>query len=270
MVQHREQAVPLPREDLELRVGDHLYPLLQEVDAGKRIAVAAHEKDGAADLLEVIGSQLLGESRPVQRIGKEDEAGEVRLDRSHACHAASVGLATTDYIATRLLDKDLDCALRVALRQVDGQCIEASMLETNDVRLHRCSGARGSVTENDFHVDSLVDKVDELSTATAQTCSSTVNKRGFHAMRAAIAACMLIDVMRRRDHVALVLFDCMSREKNSSYPLTNAMHTMYQDSLYGVSACGCHHRGNGPDASQRPISHIRCGTGHRSRLTKRS
>src|SRR5713101_5637579 len=91
-----------------------------------------------------------------------------------------------------------------------------------------------------------------------------------HAPRATIAACMSIDVMRRRDDVALVLFDRMSREKNLSYPLTNAIHTMYVDTLYGVSACGCHHRGNGPDASQRPISHIGCGTGHRSRLTKRS
>src|SRR2546429_8911291 len=46
-------------------------------------------------------------------------------------------------------------------------------------------------------------------------------------------------------------------KKNLSYPLTNAMHTMYQDTLYGVSARDCHHRGNGPDASQRPISHSR-------------
>jgi len=127
-----------------------------------------------------------------------------------------------------------------------------------------------AMTEDDFHVDPLVEKVDELGTTTAQTCSSTVNNRVFHATRATIAACMLIDVVRRRDDVALALFERMSREKNLSYPLTNAMHTMYQDTLYGVSACGCHHRGNGPDASQRPISHNRCGTGHRSRLTKRS
>ena len=78
-----------------------------------------------------------------------------------------------------------------------------------------------------------------------------------HATRATIAARMSIDVVRRRDGVALELFDGMSRKKNLSYPLTNAMHTMYQDSLYGVSARDCHHRGNGPDASQRPISHSR-------------
>jgi hypothetical protein len=85
----------------------------------------------------------------VKRIRKEDEAGEVRLDRSHACHPASVRLATSDYITTRLRDEDLDSALRIALRQVDGQRIDASALETDHVRLHRCSGARGSVTEDD-------------------------------------------------------------------------------------------------------------------------
>src|SRR5260370_37658248 len=98
--------MPLPREDLELRVGDHLDPFLQEVDAGKGIAVAAHEQDGAAYLLEVSCAELVRESRPVQRIGKEDEAGEVRLDRGHACHPASVRLATTDYVQTRMLHKD--------------------------------------------------------------------------------------------------------------------------------------------------------------------
>ena len=46
-------------------------------------------------------------------------------------------------------------------------------------------------------------------------------------------------------------------KKNLSYPLTNVMHTMYQDNLYGDAARGCHHRGDGPDASQRPISHNR-------------
>src|SRR5713226_5958148 len=172
MVQHREQAMPLPGEDLELRVGDHLDPLLQKLDTRKGIAVAAHEKDGAAYLLEVSGAQLVGESRPVKRIGKEDEAGEVRFDRGHACHPASVRLATTDYITTRLLDEDLNSTLRVALRQVNRQRVEASALETDHVRLHRCSGARRSVTEDDPHADSLVEKVDELDTATAQRCSS--------------------------------------------------------------------------------------------------
>jgi hypothetical protein len=32
---------------------------------------------------------------------------------------------------------------------------------------------------------------------------------------------------------------------------------MYQDTLYGDAARGCHHRGDGPDASQRSISHNR-------------
>src|SRR5215831_3590176 len=95
-----------------------------------------------------------------------------------------------------------------------------------------------------------------------------------------------------RDGVALGLFNVMPREKNLSYPLTNAMHTMYQVTLYGVSARGCYHRGNGPDASQRPISHSRqrrevlfievlrrnprgcrggtCRKKRRSRLTRRS
>ena len=67
---------------------------------------------------------------------------------------------------------------------------------------------------------------------------------------------------------------------------------MYQDKLYGDAARGCHHRGDGPDARQRPISHNRqrrehpvigvsrrdpwgciggaCRTSHRSRLIKRS
>ena len=106
------------------------------------------------------GAQLVGESGPVQRIGKEDEAGEVRLDRGHACHPASVRLAATDYITTRVLHEDLDRTLRIALRQVDGQRVDAPALETGDVRLHRCSGARRSVTEDDSH-DSLVEKVDE-------------------------------------------------------------------------------------------------------------
>jgi len=64
-------------------------------------------------------------------------------------------------------------------------------------------------------------------------------------------------VVRLRDRVAPGLFFVMPREKNLSYPLTNAMHTMYQDTLYGAAARGCHHRGDGPDASQRPISHSR-------------
>src|ERR1051326_8731000 len=64
-------------------------------------------------------------------------------------------------------------------------------------------------------------------------------------------------VVRLRDRVAPGLFIVMPREKNLSYPLTNAMHTMYQDTLYGAAARGCHHRCDGPDASQRPISHSR-------------
>jgi len=32
---------------------------------------------------------------------------------------------------------------------------------------------------------------------------------------------------------------------------------MYQHNLYGDAARGCHHRGDGPDASQRDISHNR-------------
>jgi len=78
-----------------------------------------------------------------------------------------------------------------------------------------------------------------------------------HATRATIAACVSNDVMRRRDGVALGYFASMFCKKNLSYPLTNVMHTMYQDSLDGVSARDCHHRGNGPDASQQPISHSR-------------
>src|SRR2546423_10367509 len=141
--------MPLPRKDLELGVGDHLDPLFQEVDARKRIAVSAHEEDGAADLLEVSGSKLVWESGPVQRIRKEDETGEVHLDRGHACHPASVGLAATDDITTRLLDEDLHRTLRVALRQVDGQRVDASALETDHVRLHRRSVARRSMTADD-------------------------------------------------------------------------------------------------------------------------
>jgi hypothetical protein len=35
------------------------------------------------------------------------------------------------------------------------------------------------------------------------------------------------------------------------------MHSMYQDILYGDAARGCHHRGDGPDASQRVIANRR-------------
>jgi hypothetical protein len=35
------------------------------------------------------------------------------------------------------------------------------------------------------------------------------------------------------------------------------MQSMYQHNLYGDAARGCHHRGDGPDASQRTISHNR-------------
>jgi hypothetical protein len=37
---------------------------------------------------------------------------------------------------------------------------------------------------------------------------------------------------------------------------------MYQDNLYGDAARGCHHRGDGSDASQRTISHNRQRRGH--------
>jgi hypothetical protein len=57
-------------------------------------------------------------------------------------------------------------------------------------------------------------------------------------------------VERHRVGPAFETLHGAAHEKNLSYPLTNAMHTMYQDNLYGDAPRGCHHRGNGPDASE--------------------
>jgi len=46
-------------------------------------------------------------------------------------------------------------------------------------------------------------------------------------------------------------------KKNLTDLLTWGMQSMYQHNLYGDAARGCHHRGDGPDASQRSISHNR-------------
>jgi hypothetical protein len=46
-------------------------------------------------------------------------------------------------------------------------------------------------------------------------------------------------------------------KKNLNDLLTWGMQSMYQHNLYGDAARGCFHRGDGPDASQRRISHNR-------------
>src|SRR6266581_3202714 len=46
-------------------------------------------------------------------------------------------------------------------------------------------------------------------------------------------------------------------KKNLSDLLTKGMQSMYQHNLYGDAARGCHHRGDGPDACTRTISHDR-------------
>ena len=68
-------------EDFEPRVRNCLDPLFQQVDSGKRIAVSAQEKSRTVDGWEMIGPQLVGESRAVERIREEDQRSEVRFGR---------------------------------------------------------------------------------------------------------------------------------------------------------------------------------------------
>ena len=46
-------------------------------------------------------------------------------------------------------------------------------------------------------------------------------------------------------------------KKNLNDLLTWGMQSMYQNNLYGDAARDCFHRSDGPDASQRRISHNR-------------
>ena len=46
-------------------------------------------------------------------------------------------------------------------------------------------------------------------------------------------------------------------KKNLTHLLTGWMQSLYQHILYGDAARGCPHRGNGPDARERDISHNR-------------
>src|ERR1700736_1560430 len=97
VVGHREESVALALEDLETSVGYELDLLLQQVDAGEWIAIAAHEQRRALDLREVLGAQLVGEARSMQRIREEHEATEVRFDRGHARDASAERLPSTDH-----------------------------------------------------------------------------------------------------------------------------------------------------------------------------
>src|SRR3977135_1200817 len=49
LVEDLQQSVTLAFEDFEPRVRHHLHPLLQQIDLGEWIAVAAHEKGRAAN-----------------------------------------------------------------------------------------------------------------------------------------------------------------------------------------------------------------------------
>src|SRR5947208_1130415 len=100
LVENCEQTVPLTLENLETSVGDQLDLVLQQLDAGERIAIAAQKYSRAADLAPVVGAELVGEARTVQRIREKDESTEVRLDRCHARDPSTEGLTTTDDLMT--------------------------------------------------------------------------------------------------------------------------------------------------------------------------
>src|SRR6185503_12380288 len=139
LVEHLEQAVALSFEDDEARALDQLDLRPQQLEVGEGIAVAAQKQDRALDLRPVLGAQLVLETGPVERIGEEDEPAVARLDRRHAGDAAAERLPAADYLVTgtRGLDEYGNGLLGAPARQVDRHRLDASPLETDDVRLHR-------------------------------------------------------------------------------------------------------------------------------------
>jgi len=145
--------VALAREDLEARVRNELHRVAQQVEAGERIAIAAHEEHGTADLAEVSGTELVGVARSMQRIREKDQPAEVRLDGGNARNAPAERLPASNNFVTAAssLDEDWDRALGLSLGQIDRNRMDAASLEADDVGLHRRSGARRAVTEDDSH-----------------------------------------------------------------------------------------------------------------------
>jgi hypothetical protein len=89
----------------------------------------------------------------MQRVREENEAAEVRLDRSHARDPSTKRLTTTDDLmtSTRCLDEDGDRALRSSARKIHREGIDSASLEADYVGLHRRRIARCSMTEDDSH-----------------------------------------------------------------------------------------------------------------------
>src|SRR5256885_13557782 len=112
--------MPLALEHDELGLRDQLDLLLQQLDAGERVAVAAEKERRALDARPVLGAELIGIAGAMERIREEDEAAEVRLDGRHARDASSKRLTTTHYVVatTRGLDEDGHCFLRDSTRKI--------------------------------------------------------------------------------------------------------------------------------------------------------
>src|SRR6266550_6293227 len=153
LVEDFEQTMALALENHQSSVRNELDLLFKQLETREWIAVAAEKQCRAANLAPVLGPQLVGEARTVQRIRKKDQPAEVRIDRGHARNPSTEGLTTTDDVmsSTRGLDEDRHRARSATARKIDSDRIDSSSFETHDVGFHRRCGARCSMSEDDSH-----------------------------------------------------------------------------------------------------------------------
>src|SRR5262249_18936014 len=102
-------------------------------------------------------AELLRETWPVERIGEEEQAGEVVLGIGcgEARHPAAVGAAADHNVwaGAGLLQEEWDGAFGVARRQLDSLSVDTPCGKPIDVRLQRLHAARGTRTQEHLHSD---------------------------------------------------------------------------------------------------------------------
>lgn len=101
----------------------------------------------------MLGAQLLGPARPVQRVAQQDQPGDRLLGGQQAGYATAVGLATDDARAkiVDLLAIGADGILCPAQGQADSGALQATPAQALDVWPHRLGRARGAVSKVDAH-----------------------------------------------------------------------------------------------------------------------
>src|SRR5262245_43738550 len=121
------------------------------------IGLALDDQNWTPDPRPVLCAELLRETWPVERVGEEEQAGEVVLGIGcgHARHPAAIGAAADHHAwaGAGLLQEYRDGPFGVAARQLDSLGIDTPRGKPIDVRLQRLHAARGTRTQEHLHSD---------------------------------------------------------------------------------------------------------------------